>query len=116
GMESGAPRRHPSIEGEGRIGGAARKPAPVGEEVLTHGRSIHGFQEARRDDLIGIDILRRESDSVRSQAIESGHLLQLTDNNVRASVTLPRTAEAAAVRGEARNVRPSGPCRPSKLR
>src|SRR5207247_1426189 len=69
-------------------------------------------QESSRDDLIGVDVLRRKTDGAGCDAFEFGHMFNIP----RKSVTRPVTADAAAVCGDASKVRPPGPCRPSKLR
>ncbi len=61
-----------------------------------------------------------ERDRVRREVRELSHVPvwheRRHDNIVRTSVILPVIAAAAAVSGEARNVRPPLPWRPSKLR
>src|SRR5206468_7153865 len=60
-----------------------------------------------RNDLIGVDVVAHERHDLARK---------LHDSSSRGSVTRPRTAEAAAVSGLAKKVRPPRPCRPSKLR
>ena len=74
------------------------------------------LEEARRDDLIGVDVVGAEHDGARGERGERAHRDTSVTGALRTSVTRPVTAAAAAVSGEARNVRPPLPCRPSKLR
>src|SRR4029079_5732496 len=62
--------------------------------------------------LIGVDVVLEEDES---RGHDVGKWLR-HQRRVRASVMVPCTADAAAVSGEARNVRPPLPCLPSKLR
>src|ERR1039457_453883 len=84
--------------------------APIVEELLVEALLGGGLQEARRDDLVGIDVVQRQRDHAALEIGEWGHSSVLT------SVTTPVMALAAAVSGLARKVRPPLPCRPSKLR
>src|SRR5581483_10711594 len=99
-----------------RLGGEEREPrliAQVGEQAIGEPGLVGALEEARRDDLIGVDVVERIEDRGR---IEAGHHERAPGARVRGSVIRPVTAAAAAVIGEARNVRPPRPCRPSKLR
>src|SRR5580698_1223603 len=84
--------------------------APVVEELAVETLLRSRLQEARRNDLVGVDVVDGER---RHAAFEIGEWLH---SSVLTSVTTPVRALAAAVSGLARNVRPPGPCRPSKLR
>src|SRR5450759_1503682 len=89
---------------------ARRIVAPIVEKLLVETLLGGGLQEARRDDLVGIDVVQRKFDEAAFEIGEWGHSSVLT------SVTTPMMALAAAVSGLARKVRPPLPCRPSKLR
>src|SRR6202042_1528806 len=99
------------IENEIRVGIAVRIIAPVVEELFVQTLLRRGFQKSRRNNLIGIDVINGQP---HHAALEIGKGFH--DTRVLTSLTVPERAEAAAVRGEARNVLPPLPCRPSKLR
>src|SRR5262249_13437095 len=86
---------------------------PAGEQMPTQSLPGRPLQISRRNDLIGIDILPGQDGDARFHAAErlQAHLVSSLG-----SAMAPRTAEAAAVAGLARKVRPPGPWRPSKLR
>src|SRR5438067_288883 len=98
------------IQDEIRLRIALRVIAPVAEELLIEALHRRGLEKARRDDLIGVDIIDRQRNEARFERSEWLHRMVLT------SVTTPVMALAAAVMGEARKVRPPLPWRPSKLR
>ena len=99
------------IQDEIRLRISFRIVAPVVEKLLVQPFLGDRFQEPRRDDLIGVDVVDRERQKAAFELREFLHW-----SNVLTSVTTPVMALAAAVRGLARNVRPPFPCRPSKLR
>src|SRR5262245_27634077 len=70
---------------------------------------ISHFQEARRDNLVGIDVFLRYNNRLRCE-------FHCRPPNSRTSATWPAMALAAAVNGEASSVRPPLPWRPSKFR
>src|SRR5262249_32155843 len=94
----------------GRVQDEVRVLTPVAEEVFVEAFLRGRFQEARGDDLVGVDVVDRQRDQFGFECGKGFHRMVLT------SVTLPVMAEAAAVSGEARKVRPPWPWRPSKLR
>src|SRR5690606_1665872 len=81
--------------------------APVLEQVRSQTGPGGGLQEARGDDLIGVDIVDRQHHGAASDRPNGIHWVYLSSS--RGSVTLPVTAAAAAVRGLARSVRPPAP-------
>src|SRR3954454_942477 len=97
---------------------------PVTEQRVREARLVGDLQVARRDDLVRVDVLGAERDDPgRELAVRLGHRQRpptaASDSmpgSVRGAATTPAIAEAAAVSGEARNVRPPLPWRPSKLR
>src|SRR5262249_21756753 len=99
------------VEHERGVGPAVGEIAPVGEQLLAEAFLRGGAQEARRDDLVGVDVRVRQHHGARTDAGEGLHY-----TNSRGSVMAPRTADAAAVRGLASSVRAPTPWRPSKLR
>src|SRR6185436_7530643 len=103
------------VEDEVGPGLAAGVVAPVGEELLAEAGLGGDLEEAGRDDLVGVDVVDREQDGLRREGADGFHG-DYPFTRVRASVTWPVTAAAAAVRGLARKVRPPAPWRPSKLR
>src|SRR5208283_2521747 len=84
---------------------------PVPEKLIAQPGLRNGLQEARRDDLIGVDVVARDGDHPALKRRELFHY-----RSSLTSLTLPAIADAAAVMGLARKVRPPLPCRPSKLR
>src|SRR5579872_2175572 len=85
--------------------------APVVEELIPEAVLRNRLQEARRNDLVGVDVVDRQQHHAAVERCKFRHC-----GKVLTSVTTPVTALAAAVSGLARNVRPPLPCRPSKLR
>src|SRR6185437_2811492 len=79
--------------------------------MLTEPLTGRRCQKASRDDLVGVDIRRRQNHGAGTKRRQTIH-----ESSSRGSVTRPRTAEAAAVAGLASSVRAPTPCRPSKLR
>src|ERR1022692_2790034 len=98
------------VEDEIRIRIPLRIVPPVVEELLVEALLGGSLQEARRNDLVGIDVVEGERQNPAFEIREWLHSSVLT------SVTTPVRALAAAVSGLARKVRPPLPCRPSKLR
>src|SRR5690606_19299790 len=70
-----------------------------------------GAQEARRDDLVRIDVIDRQHHGARGHAAEARHQISSLG-----SVIAPRSAAAAAVSGEASSVRAPTAWRRWKLR
>ena len=99
--ESGSPCRRRSASRR-----TALSPSPA---LVDH------LQKARRDDLIGVDVVDEQTTAARRDRVKLATLLHHREQR-RGSVTRPVTAAAAAVSGEARKVRPPLPWRPSKLR
>src|SRR5215210_164537 len=97
---------------------------PVAEERLGEAQLVGDLEVARRDDLVGVDVLGGEWDDLRRERgvrFRHGHrppttASASTPGRRRGSLTTPAIADAAAVSGEARRVRPPLPWRPSKLR
>src|SRR5436190_21905502 len=77
--------------------------------------TLDRFEEARRDDLVRVDVRRGQHHARRSERREWLDR-RLRHERARTSAMAPVTAVAAAVSGLARNVRPPFPCLPSKLR
>src|SRR5450759_1261995 len=99
--------------------------APVTEERVGEAGLVGDLQVARRDDLVRVHVLRAQRDDPAGELAERLAHVQFPPptvagvsmpGSVRGSVTTPLIALAAAVIGEARNVRPPFPWRPSKLR
>src|SRR5688572_9075948 len=90
--------------------------APVGEQRGTQLATRSYGQIARGNDLIRIDVGRREHDRGRTDDGDRFHGLAAQCRNSRGSVIRPRTAAAAAAAGLASSVRAPWPWRPSKLR
>src|SRR6185437_6487771 len=86
------------------------------EQMHAQPRALDRLQEARRDDLIGVDVLHRHRRGDSGERGELVHGVSLRQPSCLTSVRCPVTAAAAAMDGETRCVRPLGPCRPSKLR
>ncbi len=99
------------VQNEIRLRLAIGVVAPVAEKLIAQAVFRNGLQESRRDDLIGIDVVARDHYHAAFERSEFFHY-----SSSLTSLTLPVMAEAAAVIGLARNVRPPLPCRPSKLR
>src|SRR5580658_1568900 len=97
------------VQWEIGLGSSVGLVAPVAEQSLAHALFGDGLQITGRDDLIGIDIIGRDHDRFALDGLEF-------HSRVLTSVTTPVTADAAAVSGLARNVRPPLPWRPSKFR
>ena len=98
---------------------------PVAEERLGQAVLVGDLEVAGRDDLVGVDVLGRDRDDPAGEDGERlGHAVSdprrwpasRCPGRRRGSATTPAIALAAAVSGEARNVRPPLPWRPSKLR
>jgi hypothetical protein len=89
---------------------------PVGEEIFGKTALVRHLQESRRDDLVRVNIVHEERNDTGR---ECRHFLHQWSSSccaiVRGSVSVPVTALAAAVSGEARNVLPPFPCLPSKF-
>ena len=98
------------VEDEIGLGMAFGVVAPVVEELLVEALLGRGFQEARGNNLVGIDVVDGQRHDAAFEIGEGLHRRVLT------SVTTPVSALAAAVSGLARKVRPPLPWRPSKLR
>ena len=98
------------VQDEIRLRISRRVVTPVAEELLVEPFFRCGLEKARRDNLVSIDVIGRYRHQSRFERQERLHRMVLT------SVTTPVRALAAAVSGDARNVRPPLPCRPSKLR
>ena len=82
--------------------------APVGEEALAQAVLVGGLEEARRDDLVGVDVGDRQHDDAGGQGGEAGHgVLSPQRVSVRGSVTRPVTAAAAAVSGRGQEGAPA---------
>ena len=98
--------------------------APVAEERLGEPVLVGHLEVAGRDDLVRVDVLGGERHDPARERLEglghvSGHRLARSTRSPgsrRGSATTPAIADAAAVSGEARNVRPPFPWRPSKFR
>src|SRR3990170_4253237 len=89
--------------------------APVGEERLGEAPAVGRLEEPGRDDLVRVHVLGGERDDAARERLERlAHDAAFIAE--RGSLMTPLSAEAAAVSGEARNVRPPLPWRPSKLR
>src|SRR5690606_23218698 len=89
--------------------------APVGERQPAEAFLGRGRQEARRDDLVGVDVRVRQYDCTGFDGAYGLHA-DAHCMNSRGSATLPAMALAAAVAGLASRVRAPAPWRPSKLR
>ena len=94
----------------GQVQDEIRVLAPVVKQLLVEPELGGRLQEARGDDLVGVDIVDRQLHRAAFEIRKRNH------NRVLTSVTTPVIALAAAVRGLARKVRPPLPWRPSKLR
>src|SRR5262245_41666309 len=81
------------VEDEIRIGVALGVVPPVVEELLVETDLGRRLQEARGDDLVGIDVIDRQRHHAAFEIGERGHSIVLT------SVTTPVMALAAAVSG-----------------
>ena len=113
GDEHGRARGLRAIERELRTRRSVGVVAAIGEEALAEAAARGALQEARGDDLVGVDVVHGKDDGAAGEDAEGLHRYLISS---RASVTRPVTAAAAAVRGLASRVRPPGPWRPSKLR
>ena len=91
------------IQDEIRFRISLRVIAPVAEELLVEAFFRSRLEEARGDDLVRIDVVVRHRHQTRFKGEKWFHRMVLT------SVTTPVMALAAAVRGEARKVRPPLP-------
>src|SRR5207248_4803106 len=92
--------------------------APVVEYGAAEAGAFDRLEEARGNDLIGVDIVDREDHVCRRKRVKWArwHQRLPSANSGRGSAMAPATADAAAVSGLASSVRPPAPCRPSKLR
>src|SRR5690606_28592450 len=86
--------------------------APFGEQVLAEPFLRRRRQEARGNDLVGVDVVVRQHDGARTNLLHGFH----DYTSSRGSAIAPMMAAAAAVSGLASTVRAPLPCRPSKLR
>src|SRR5260370_22777256 len=100
-----------SVQNEIGLWAALGVVAPIVEQLVAQSFLRNCFQESRRDDLVGIDVIDCDCDQPAFKWCKSLHCISSLT-----SVTTPVTAAAAAVRGLARNVRPPLPWRPSKFR
>src|SRR5207342_2476175 len=97
---------------------------PVAEQGLGEALLVGHLEVAGRHDLVRVDVLRRQRDDLAPEHPERLRHDQRPPTSASASIpgrrrgsaTTPAIALAAAVSGEARNVRPPAPWRPSKLR
>ena len=99
------------VQNEIRLRRSVGVVAPVAEKLIAQSVLRNRLQESRRNDLIRIDVVERNQHHAALKRREFLHY-----SNSLTSVTMPVIADAAAVSGLARNVRPPLPCRPSKLR
>src|ERR1700761_954806 len=100
-----------AIQDELAFGRAVRVIAPISEQLPAESLLGGGGQEARRNDLIGVDVARGDDHGLRMYTPQRLH-----HSISRGSATVPLTALAAAVSGLASRVRAPMPCRPSKFR
>src|SRR3954463_13538583 len=84
----------------------------IRKQIAAPTAALNPLQKTSRYDLVRVDVLRRKCDHPRCHTFKFVHTFTI----FRRSATLPATAEAAAVSGDASNVRPPGPWRPSKFR
>ncbi len=118
-----------SVEDEVRVRAAVGQVAPVVEQGAREARLLGRLEEPRGDDLVRVDVLCRQRDELAAEGgVRLRHLaapvrgsagsdvVALRPTSGRGSLTTPASAVAAAVSGEARNVRDPLPWRPSKLR
>src|SRR5580658_10042522 len=91
------------VENEIGLWIALRVIAPIVKQLLVKAQFRRSLQEARGNNLIGIDIINRERNHAAFEVSEGLHRMVLT------SVITPVMALAAAVSGLARNVRPPLP-------
>ena len=114
-QEDGPARHRRPVQDELGIRRPIGKVAPVVEELVAQAGAVHRLEEAGRDDLVGIDVVARERHDRRRHRAErlAG---RPAHSSALGSARRPVTADATAVSGEARNVRPPFPCRPSKFR
>src|SRR5205085_1736241 len=89
--------------------------APVEEEELAEPGSLDPLEELLRDDLVGVDVGALENGGAARDRAERLHRVAASSHS-RTSTKWPAIAAAAAIGGLTRCVRPSRPCRPSKLR
>src|SRR5690606_290700 len=89
--------------------------APVRKQRLAQPFFVRRLEETGRDNLVGVDVVDRQSHNLAGKGLDRFHQAYSRTNS-RASLITPLIAVAAAVSGLARNVRPPLPCRPSKLR
>ena len=119
----------PCRAGRATNGGSFRDPSSSNRQSRNSASReallVGHLEVAGRDDLVGVDVLRGERDDLARERAERARPSsvpsadgdeRLDAGSVRGSVTRPAIADAAAVSGLARNVRPPLPWRPSKLR
>src|SRR6185436_19227043 len=100
------------VQNEVRKLAAVLSVAPVVEQILAETLFRRGREKARRNDLVGVDVVVRQHDSSRANVFDRFHR---QPTRSRGSVIAPLTAAAAAVSGLASTVRAPVPWRPSKL-
>ena len=105
-----------SVEGKVRQRRPVLRVAPVGEEVIPEAGPVDRLEEPGRNDLVGVDVVARQQDRGRDDPAERLVDARAAHPSALGSARRPVTAEATAVRGEARKVRPPLPCLPSKFR
>src|SRR5271168_1473614 len=99
------------IQNEIRVRAAVAAVTPIGKQLLAQSFLGGRGEEARGNDLVGVDIAGRDDHGFGANALHGLHYI-----SSRGSVILPRTALAAAVSGLTSSVRAPTPWRPSKLR
>ena len=113
------------VEDERRVlARPVRLEAPVAEQGVGQALLVGHLEVARGDDLVGVDVLGRQRDDGRAEAaVRLGHFSTSADGGRCLDAgQRPRVGDDAADRrrgggeGQARNVRPPLPWRPSKLR
>src|SRR5690606_18711102 len=105
-----------AVERKVRVRQTIRQCAPVVERVPAQSLALGGGQEARGDDLVGVDVALAQDHGARDECAETFHHAASASRKVRGSAISPATAQTAAVSGEASTVRAPSPWRPSKLR
>src|SRR5208283_444837 len=99
------------VQNEIRIRRAVFAVAPIGKQMLAQALLGGRGEEARGNDLVGVDIAGGDDHGFGANALHGLHYI-----SSRGSVILPLTAQAAAVSGLTSRVRAPTPWRPSKLR
>src|SRR5690606_19194882 len=110
-----------AVEREAGVRRSVRQAAPVVERVPAEALALGRGEEARGDDLVGVDVAFAQDHGARDEVGERLHHAASRCSaaffrNSRGSVISPVTAHTAAVSGEASTVRAPLPWRPSKLR